>query len=436
MKKSRTIKIETLARVEGEGSLYLSVRNGKVAAARLKIFEPPRFFEAFLQGRKFEEAPDLTSRICGICPIAYQMSAVHAIEKILGFKTSPLVRSLRRLLYCGEWIESHTLHIYLLHAPDFLGYDGAAEMARDFPLEVERGLGLKKAGNAILETLGGRSVHPINVRVGGFYRIPSREELLPLVDILKKAKEEAVETVRWTASFTFPDYERDYLFVSLRHSDEYPMNEGRIVSSNGLDIPVSEFAQYFQEAQVPHSTALHSVLKGSGTYFVGPLARFNLNYDRLSVSVRKLAKESGLGPVCRNPFKAVLVRALEVLFACEEALGIIKNYSPSQTLSSPAVNQVEGEGCAITEAPRGILYHHYKIGPDGRIQSATIIPPTSQNQGIMEEDLAGWAGRFLDLPDEKLRLKCEQAIRNYDPCLSCSTHFLTLKVDRGADFNG
>ncbi|MFI5304397.1 MAG: Ni/Fe hydrogenase subunit alpha [Nitrospiria bacterium] len=430
MKKTRTIKIDTLARVEGEGSLFLRVKNGKISSARLKIFEPPRFFEAFLRGRSYEEAPDLTSRICGICPVAYQMSAVHAIEDIFGFQASPLVRSLRRLLYCGEWIESHALHVYLLHAPDFLGYDGAAEMAGDYPSEVERGLQLKKAGNAILEMLGGRSVHPINVRVGGFYRIPSRKDILPLVEILKKARKAAIETVRWTASFPFPDFERDYLFVSLRHTDEYPMNEGRVVSGNGLNIPVKEFSRHFEEQQVSHSTALHSVFKGSGIYFAGPLARYNLNYDLLPPSIKKAAGDSGVGSSCRNPFKSVIVRSLEILYACEEALEILTHYDPSPSFSSPRVKGVEGEGCAITEAPRGILYHHYRVDRDGLIQSATIIPPTSQNQKVMEEDLAAWAGRFLDLPDEKLRWKCEQAIRNYDPCLSCSTHYLKLHVDR------
>jgi sulfhydrogenase subunit alpha len=429
MKKTRTIRINTLARVEGEGSLYLKIRDGKIREARLNIFEPPRFFEALLKGRKFEEAPDLTSRICGICPVAYQMSAVHAMEGILGFQADQSVRSLRRLLYCGEWIESHALHIYLLHAPDFLGYNGAAEMAGDFPSEVERGLRLKKGGNAVLELLGGRAVHPVNVRVGGFYRIPSREELHPLVEILERAKEAAVETVRWTAAFPFPDYEREYLFVSLRHPNEYPMNEGRVVSSDGLDITPGEYPLHFREEQVPHSTALHSILKGRGAYFVGPMARYNLNYDRLSPNVQRMAHESGIGSSCRNPFKAIVIRSLEILYACEEALRILHEYQPP-SIPSPAVLGMEGEGCAITEAPRGILYHRYRVNREGMIQSAVIIPPTSQNQKIMEEDLTEWAGRYLNLPDEKLRWRCEQAIRNYDPCLSCSTHFLKLEVDR------
>jgi coenzyme F420-reducing hydrogenase alpha subunit len=428
MKRDRTIKVDYLARVEGEGALHIRVRSGQVEDIRLAIFEPPRFFEAFLRGRGFHEAPDITSRICGICPVAYQMSAAHAMEDACGVRLEGPLRDLRRLIYCGEWIESHTLHIYMLHAPDFLGYPSAIEMARDHPTVVERGLRLKKTGNEIIAQLGGRSIHPINARLGGFFRVPTKRELEPLAERLRWAREAALETVRWVKGFPFPEFERNYTFVSLNRPDEYPFNEGRLISNRGLDIPVREYERHFEEEQVPYSNALHSVLKGSGPYFVGPLARYSLNFDRLSPLAQEAAREAGLGPVCRNPFQGIIVRSVEVLYACDEALRIIDGYEPPER---PAVEirprAAEGFGC--TEAPRGTLYHRYRIDERGTILDAKIVPPTSQNQKTIEEDLHRFVPRYLGLSKEELTWRCEQAVRNYDPCISCSTHFLNLKID-------
>ncbi|NUN48276.1 MAG: Ni/Fe hydrogenase subunit alpha [Candidatus Brocadiae bacterium] len=426
---NRRIRVEALARVEGEGAMHIEVRGGKVEEVRLEIYEPPRFFEAFLRGRAFGEAPDITARICGICPIAYQMSAVHAMEDALGVRVGGALRDLRRLLYCGEWIGSHVLHIYMLHAPDFLGYEDAIRMAKDFPGIVERGLMMKKLGNEIVTTIGGREIHPVNVKVGGFYRTPARSELRALAEKLKRGRDAAVETVRWVAGFEFPDFEPDYEFVSLRHPNEYPFNEGRIASSRGLDADVHDYRDHFVEEHVRHSNALHSVIRGRGAYFLGPQARYSLNFDRLPAIAREAAKNAGLGPVCRNPFRSIIVRSVEVLFAFDEAIRIIEGYEPPP---APAVEIVPraGEGCAMTEAPRGSLYHRYRIDADGRILEASIIPPTSQNQKSVEADLRAFAGQSLHLDDEALTWKCEQAIRNYDPCISCATHFLKLTVHR------
>jgi len=427
--KARTIKVDYLARVEGEGGLYIKVKDRQVTEVQLKIFEPPRFFEAFLRGRSFREAPDITARICGICPIAYQMSAVHAIENAFGVKVEGPLRELRRLIYCGEWIESHALHVYMLHAPDFLGYPDAIQMAKDYPEVVQQGLSLKKAGNEIVTLLGGREIHPINVRVGGFYKVPSKAELAPLAEKLKRAREAALETVRWTATLPFPELERDYLFVALRHPDEYPFNEGRLVSNQGLDIATQDYEKHFAEEHVEYSHALHSVLRGVGAYFVGPMARYSLNFDRLSPLAQEAAHEAGLGPVCRNPFQSIIVRSVETLYACDEALRIIEQY---ERPDAPAVEVQPhaGTGFGCTEAPRGALYHRYRLDDQGAILDAKIVPPTSQNQKTIEQDLWEFVPKHLDLPPEKLRWQCEQAIRNYDPCISCSTHFLKLKIDR------
>ncbi|MEQ8696202.1 MAG: Ni/Fe hydrogenase subunit alpha [Bauldia litoralis] len=424
--KTKTIKVDYLARVEGEGAFKVVVRDGVVESAELAIFEPPRFFEAFMRGRDFSEAPDITARICGICPVAYQMSSVHAMEDALGVTVDGPLRDLRRLIYCGEWIESHTLHVYMLHAPDFLGYAGAIDMARDHAEVVRKGLALKKAGNDIVNLVGGREIHPINVKVGGFYRTPTRRELEPLAETLKTARDLALETVKLVAGFDFPDRERDYVNVSLSHPGEYPFNEGRIVSNGGLDIAVADYDKHFREIHVERSTALQAEMLGVGSYLVGPISRYNLNFDRLSPLAQEAAREAGLGPVCNNPFRSIIVRSVEILYACDEALRIIADYrQPDQ----PAVEirPRAGIGHAATEAPRGLLYHRYRLGEDGSIAEAQIVPPTSQNQPSIEEDLRSYVGGWLDLDDEALQHRCEQTVRNYDPCISCSTHFLKLE---------
>lgn len=430
--KTKTIKVDYLARVEGEGALYVKIKENAVTEAKLKIFEPPRFFEAFLRGRDFSEAPDITARICGICPIAYQMSAVHAMEDAFGAKVEGQLRALRRLIYCGEWIESHTLHVYMLHAPDFLGYDDAIQMAKDYPEVVQRGLQLKKIGNEIVTLVGGREIHPINIRVGGFYKAPDKQDLLQLAERLKWAREAALETVRWVAKLPFPEFDQDYEFVSLRHPEEYPFNEGRLVSNKGLDIAVREYESHFAEEHVQHSNALHSVLKARGAYFVGPMARYNLNFDRLSPLAQESAHEAGIGTECRNPFQSIIVRSVEIVYACDEALRIIAAYEPpAQPFIEMTPRAAVGYGC--TEAPRGILYHRYRLDEHGAILDAKIVPPTSQNQKTIENDLRNYVPKFLHLPQEKLTWQCEQAIRNYDPCISCATHFLKLNIEHEAE---
>jgi sulfhydrogenase subunit alpha len=423
----RTIKVAELGRVEGEGALHVRVKGGKVKEVRLELFEPPRFFESLLRGRTYLEPVDITARICGICPIAYQMSAGVAIEDACEVTVDGSIRDLRRLIYCGEWIESHALHVYLLHAPDFLGYDSAIAMARDHADKVRAGLELKKAGNQIVEVVGGRPVHPVNPRVGGFHRAPSRGELDALVAPLEKAYETARSTVRWTAGFDFPEFEPDWELVSLSHASDYPMLGDRIVSTRGLDIAVRDFAGEFTEDQSVHSTALTSTHRGK-PYLVGPLARFALNFDKLSADVRAEAKSAGVDARCRNPFRSIIVRALETMEACAIALDVIRKYSepPSGYVD---VQPRAGTGYGVSEAPRGLLYHSYELDSEGLIKHAVIVPPTSQNQLAIEDDLRGVVGANLHLANARLQALSEQAIRNYDPCISCATHFLRVDVE-------
>ena len=426
----RTIKVEALARVEGEGAMHVEIRDGALVGVELQIYEPPRFFEAFLRGRRHTEPPDITARICGICPVAYQMSACEAIEDACGVVVDGPLRALRRLLYCGEWIESHTLHVYMLHAPDFLGYHGAIEMAADHRERVEQGLALKKVGNQIVEVLGGRAIHPLNVRVGGFYRVPTRRELQPVLDGLLRVREIAEETVRWVGAFDMPDLTYDHELVALSRPDEYAVVGGNVVSSSGLDIPVSAFLDEFAEEHVARSNALHAYRSDGTRYLVGPMARFALGYDRLSESARAAAVEVGLGPDDRNPFRSIVVRAVEVLHAVDEAIGLIEAYEPPDQPAVP-VEPRAGVGHGVSEAPRGLLYHRYTLDDEGFITDAVIVPPTSQNQPSIEADLFRLVEQNLDLDDDALRHVCEQSIRNHDPCISCATHFLDLTVDRG-----
>jgi len=428
-RETREISVDYLARVEGEGALYLSLDGDVVKDLQFKIFEPPRFYEAFLRGRRHSEAPDITARICGICPVAYQTSSVNAMEFAAGVTVDRRIRDLRRLLYFGEWIESHTLHVYMLHAPDFLGYPSAIEMAGDMPDIVTNALRLKRLGNQIMTIVGGREIHPINVKVGGFYRAPTREELAPLVDELRWAIETAADTVALVAGFEFPNFSMDYEFVALRHPDEYAIVDGRIISSKGLDIDVSEWGDHFEESHVEWSNALHVRLKERGRFHVGPMARFALNADLLTPRARDAADAVGLRPGESNPFRSIIVRAVEIVLACEEALDIIEGYEAPDPASIP-VEPRSATGHGASEAPRGLLYHRYEIDGDGMIADAQIVPPTAQNQAQIEEDLRKFAPWHSHLDDDTLQWQLEQAIRNYDPCISCATHFLELTVDR------
>ena len=427
--EARTIDVHGLARVEGEGALYLKLEGDKVVDVKFGIFEPPRFYEAFLRGRSYNEVPDITARICGICPVAYQMSSCHALEMAFGVQVTEPIRMLRRLLYCGEWIESHVLHMFLLHLPDFLGYESAITMAADHRDVAAKALKLKKAGNALVEIIAGREVHPINARVGGFYRVPAKAELQPVAEQLKASRDFAVDAIRLVAGLDYPDFEQDYDSVALRHPSEVPFNEGHIATSRGLDVPVTEFREHFEEFHVEHSNALHGRLKGGRTYLVGPLARLNLNWDRYPEKIKALAREVGFHVPCQNQFKSLIARGLETLYALDHALEIIEEYEPPAAPAAPVTPRA-GRGHGCTEAPRGILYHEYETDDAGLIRRATIVPPTAQNQPQIEADLGAYAPRILHLSQEEMTLRCEQLIRNYDPCISCATHFLRLRIDQ------
>jgi coenzyme F420-reducing hydrogenase alpha subunit len=428
--REQAYEVGHLTRVEGEGSLHLRVLDGQVVEARMGIFEAPRYFEQLVVGRTADEVIDIVARICGICPVAYQMSAVHAFEALAGVIVEPQVRALRRLFYCGEWIESHALHVYLLHAPDFLGYASAVELARDQRALVEQGLALKRTGNRLVELLGARPIHPLSVRVGGFSRVPTAAELAALKPELAAALDQAQATVDFVGRLVAPDFEREPRLVSLRHPDEYPMNEGRIVSTDGLDIAAERWPDAFAEDQVAWSNALQARTRAGEVYLLGPAARVTLNADRLHPLARQALDRSGLAEqIRRNPYWSIAARAIELLQATAEALDIVDEYQRPSDAAVPW-RPTEGRAAWATEAPRGLLFHAYELDGEGRVTKAQIVPPTSQNQAAIEADLTAFAPQVLDLPHAEATLRLEQLIRSYDPCISCATHYLDLCVER------
>ncbi|MGZ3642188.1 MAG: Ni/Fe hydrogenase subunit alpha [Candidatus Limnocylindrales bacterium] len=422
-------EVEELTRVEGEGSLRLRMRGSEVLEARLSIFEAPRYFEQIVLGRTPDEVIDIVARICGICPVAYQMSAVHAFEDLYEVEVDPEVRRLRRLFYCGEWLESHALHVYLLHAPDFLGYDSAVALARDFRPLVERGLRLRRAGDSIIAAIGGRPIHPVSVRVGGFSRAPRRSELAALRPLLEQALEDAVATVRWAATFETPAMTRVARLVALQHPDEYPFNDGRIVSSDGLDLAPSAWRGAFSEYQVEGSNALYARATDGSAYLLGPSARVTLAAEQLHPLARHELERTGLaGEIERNIFRSIVARGIELVHAAAEALDIVDGYHVPTESCAPWKAR-PGVAAWATEAPRGLLFHRYELDERGRIAAAQIVPPTSQNQAAIEADLRVFAPAVLRLSHVEAQRQLEQLVRSYDPCISCATHFLDLSVE-------
>ncbi len=431
MDESREIHINVpvLTRVEGEGALELDVLDGHIENLKLRIFEPPRLFEKFVEGYECDQVIDMVARICGICPVAYQMSAVQAFEQVFQVDPGPWVRDMRRVMYCGEWLQSHSLNVHLLAAPDFFGFDSVIALAADHPDAVRRGLKLQGLGNDLIALFGGRSVHPVGVRVGGFYKAPSEAAVAAITARLEEALPEAEALVEWTAQLDFPDDDQAFTSVAMSHPDDYAIGEGRLISGQGLDIDISEYDDHFKEIQSPHSTALHAELHGR-PYLTGPLARLNLNFHQLPAPVRKLMDGCGISFPSHNMFHSIVARTLEICLVIHEALSLLKDYRLPE---SPAVEvtPIAGIAYGCTEAPRGILWHRYEINEQGRVTSARIVPPTSQNQPRIEEDVKLSLEKLgLDKDDQSLRLRAEQVIRNYDPCISCATHFLKLKVNR------
>ena len=427
--KTSIIHVPILARVEGEGALEIRICDKAIETLQLKIYEPPRLFEKFLEGRSYSEVLDMVARICGICPVAYQMSATQAIEQCFKVTITPWVRTMRRLFYCGEWLESHSLHVHFLAAPDFLGFKSAPAMAKVHPDAVHRGLRLQRLGHELISLLGGRAVHPVGACIGGFYKAPHLTQINEALNHVKARLTDCEDLIRWVTSLPLGHHTHDFTCVSLRHPNEYPMNEGQLVSNQGLALSINCFDDYFKESQVPYSNALHCLLEGK-PYLVGPLARVNNNYDRLPTQIHDLLDHIGLHFPSQNMTHSIIARAIEIYYCVLEAQRILESYVYSESPHLDIQPQA-GKGYGCTEAPRGLLWQCFEMDKSGDVQSARIVPPTSQNQARIEEDLRLSLQQFgLDQSEDALRAFSEMIIRNYDPCISCSTHFLTLKIDR------
>jgi sulfhydrogenase subunit alpha len=426
----RTFEVVGIARVEGEGTLRLRIADGEVREARLSIFEAPRYFEKLVVGRMPNEVVDIVARICGICPVAYQMGASMAFEHLFEVEIDPQVRALRKLFYWGEWIESHALHVYMLHAPDFLGYESAIAMARDHKPVVEQALRLKRTGNEIMKLIGGRAIHPVAMRVGGFSKTPDKGQIEALREPLTEALALSQATLKLVGAFKAPKFEREPLYVAIKHPIEYGLNEGQIVSSDGIDVPLWGWREAFREEQHEGTNALHARTLDGRTYMLGPSARVTLNADQLHPLAAEALLASGLAKqIARNPYWAIAARSVELIHASASALDIVNSYEEPARPFTPWSPR-GGETGWGTEAPRGICWHHYDLDDDGRVAAAQIVAPTGQNQGMIEQDLTSFAPQVLALPNAEATVRLEQLIRSYDPCISCATHFLTLEIER------
>lgn len=419
--KTKTIEVNYIARVEGRGALNINIsKEGKIQDLRFRIHEPPRFFEAFLIGRRYTEMMELTSRLCGICPVAHQITALRAVENAIGLEPSDQTKDLRKLLAISAHIQSHVLSMYFLSLPDLLGYESTLAMTKDHLDVIKRGLKLKKLGNDISDLIGGRAVHPVTAVVGGFTALPNKNKLQVIRKRLVEAKNDAVETVDLFSKLTIPQFVRKCEHVAISNPKSYAINIGRFRSTEGLNIHESEYRDYISEKQVPYSTALHSQLKTKGSFMVGPLPRVNLNFGQLSSDAKQAAKRSGVKFPNYNPFVSHLARAIELVHSIDESIEIIDRVPLKEERRD--IDCRAGFGAAITEAPRGSLYHSYVLDNNGIIRKADLVPPTAHNANNVEKDMHEFLGTMLDEPVEEIKLKCEMLVRAYDPCISCSTH--------------
>jgi len=428
MSKMMEINIKPLTRVEGEGEVEIVMENENVKKIHVKITEAPRFFEAFVMGRKYLEVPDFVARICGICPVPYMYSSSRAMEKILEIKIPREIQTLRKTLLLGEWISSHTLHVFLLHAPDFMKLNDVIELAKVNPDIVRKALKLKAFGNYVMEKIGGRSVHPVSCRIGGFYRVIRREELEDIKRESKDKQELAKELLEWILQLEIPKTKFDYEYLSLQDPEgEYPTIGGRIVSNKGMNISEEEFENNIEEFQVPYSTSLRCRIKGRGTYVTGPIARFNNNYKALRGEVRDILEAYGFKAPLVNTYQSIIARMAEIYHSTLEIERMINEYK------EPEKPYIEGKvkagwGCGASEAPRGILYHSYRINSEGYVEKARIITPTTQNLAHIEQDILMQIQEIINKPIDEAQLMVEMIVRNYDPCISCSVHAIKVRI--------
>jgi sulfhydrogenase subunit alpha len=422
------IDVHHVTRVEGHGNIVVNVKNGALEECRLDIVETPRFFEAMLRGRPYTQSSHITSRICGICAVGHATASLRATENALGITPSEQTMLLRKLNFHGEILDSHVLHVYMLVAPDLLGAPSVIPLVKTAPEVVLRALRIKKLAGDLCATIGGRHTHPIAMTVGGFTHFPGVDELETLRGRLVDARADMDATVQLAKTLPWPNFVRETEYVALRREDGYAFIDGTITTTDGGSYPVNEYRKVTNEHMVPHSTAKHARHKRE-SYMVGALARFNVNYDKLHPRAKAAAAELGLRPICTNPFLNTAAQVVEMVHCVEDAINIVdelvgRGIKPEPLPPFPGKG---GEGAGSCEVPRGILFHNYQIGDDGRVTGANCIIPTNQNLANIEADMRKLVPEILDQPQDKIRLMMEMLVRAYDPCISCSVHFLNVK---------
>ncbi|MEW6570423.1 MAG: Ni/Fe hydrogenase subunit alpha [Nitrospirota bacterium] len=414
----RHVKIDVnyIARVEGEASVKFEIRDRKLVNLKLNIWEPPRFFEGFLVGRKFYEAPDIVSRICGICPVSHMTTSICAVENALGVVASPEIKKIRDIMTLSQIAASHVIHLYMLTLPDYYGLAMLSEREK----EMNSLLRLKEALNNVTGAIGGRPLHPVAMVVGGFTKALERKELSKLIKGLEGVKKDAVETIKMFSELDYPVLKNDTEYLALSGADGYAINEGIIATSSGVKVEPENYHSFFSEKEVSYSNAKKTVLKGERSVMAGALARLNLKFDRLHPEAKKAAREVGFLASEKNPFSNIVAQAVEIAHCIWTCIDLLDTLTCKDTLLDVRVR--EGSGTSVTEAPRGLLYHHYELNRLGVIEKADIVTPTAYNFLNIEESLEKLVMQNIDKPPEELSLLCEMLVRAYDPCFSCSVH--------------
>lgn len=431
--KNVSIDVKHVTRVEGHGNIKVRVRDGQITNLELQIVESPRFFEAFLRGRPYYEAPHITCRVCGICSVGHTTAACKAMEAACGIEVSEQTVLLRKLIFFGEQLQSHVLHVLFLAAPDFLGVGSVIPLASTHPDVVKLALRLKRLANDICGVVGGRHIHPIAYHVGGFTHVPRDEELIDLKRRLQASREDLKVVAGLYSQFKIPALERDTEYVSLKEptNGEYAFYDGDIVSTKDpKPTKVANYRERVIEDVVQHSAAKHCRSAKSPSYAVGALARFNNNYDQLHPVARQISQSIGFKPVCCNPYHNNTAQLIEIVHCTECSIELIDDLLTRGLNPEPVRKPTRfGKGAGAAEVPRGLLFHEYSVDKDGKIDGANLIIPTGQNLANIEEDMRAMVPKLLDedLSKEEMTLQLEMLVRAYDPCISCATHFLDVQ---------
>jgi coenzyme F420-reducing hydrogenase alpha subunit len=425
------INVHHITRLEGHGNIVVNTKNGEIEELRLEIVESPRFFEAMLRGRKWNEATHLTCRICGICSCGHTTASLNALENWAGIEPSSQTKKLRKLLFNGEQIQSHVLHVLYLAAPDFLGVGSVIPLVETHREVVLIALRLKRLGNDICCLVGGRHVHPIAAAVNGFTKLPKMADLVALRPRLEAARADLAAVVGVLQTLTLPQFERETEYVALNQTEgngEYPWQWGdSILSSEAGVIPLEEYRSVTNEYLVDHSVAKHAKHKRD-SYMVGALARVNLHYDKLHPAAKQVAEALGLSVPNHNPFMINLAQVVETVHAVEHSLRMIDELEAAGLREEDRSVPVKaGTGIGAADVPRGILFHEYSLDENGTLTGSNLIIPTGQNLANIENDMRALVPQILDRPQEEVRHLCEMLVRAYDPCISCATHVLDVE---------